>query len=98
MAPTLPYQQEQTDQASGSLGQHIPTAIPPIPSTSSTLPPPRQPSVFNGQIYHNLPANLAADLQALPPLPVRPQRRGCRPVASVLAPTAVSFSYLILSY
>ena len=98
MASTPPHQQEQTNSASSSSGQHIPSAVPPIPSTS-TLPP-RQPVTFNGQTYYNLPPNLAALLNAhssIPtPAPAPAQHRGHRPAASVIAPSSVSFSFPFL--
>jgi hypothetical protein len=60
MASTPPYQQEQANHASSSLEQHIPSAVPPIPSSSSTLPPLQQPTTFNGQTYRHLLPHLAA--------------------------------------
>jgi hypothetical protein len=52
-----------------------------------TAPP--QPVVFNGQTYHHLPSNLAAQLAALPPIPPMRVRHSAR------AP--VSFRYLSLN-
>jgi hypothetical protein len=67
MASTPPHQQEQANHASGSLGQHIPSALPPIPSTSILST--RQPVTFNGQTYYNLSPNLAALLNAHSSIP-----------------------------
>jgi hypothetical protein len=66
-------QQEQTDRVSDSLAeQHPPSTIPPIPSTSAILLPPRQSVTFNGNTYESLPDHLAAMLATLPPLPAPP--------------------------
>ena len=95
MPTTPPHQQEHTNYASGSPGQNTTSAVPPIPSTSSTLPPPGQPSTFNGQVFHHLPSNITALLAALPSIPA-PRRHGRRPAAPIIAPTPVSFNYLFL--
>ena len=80
-----PHEQEHTNDA--------------IPSTSSTLLPPRQPVTVNGRVYHNLPPELAAMAATLSSTsaPPPPQRRGRRPAASIIAPTPVSFNYPYLS-
>ncbi len=95
MPVSPPHQQEHTNYASGSSGQHTTPAVPPIPSTSSILPPPMQPITFNGTTYR-LPVDLAARLANAPPLYAPPQRRGRRPTPSIIAPTPVSFNNLCL--
>ena len=87
-----PCEQEHTNRASGSSGQHTTSAVPSNPSTSSIRLPPRQPITFNGRVYHNLPPELAAMAAALPSTSA-PRRRGHRPAASVIAPAPVSFNY-----
>ena len=89
MASTPPHQQEQANPASSSLGQRIPSAVPPV----------QQPTTFNGRTYHHLPPHLAAlvNNQSSLPAPATPQRRGRRPhtAASRAAPTPVSLSNLL---
>jgi len=100
MPATPPHQQEHTNHASGSLGHHIPSAVPPIPSTSSILPssqqPSQQPSIFEGQSYQFLPSNVTALMARTPSIPSPPRRHGCLPPAFVVAPTPVSFNYPLL--
>ena len=53
----------------------------PAPGNDPFLAPPAPapaPAVYNGQQYNNLPAALAQQLAAMPPMPVHvDQRRGC---------------------
>ena len=50
------------------------------------------PSTFNGQPFQHLPAHLAAQLAALPPLSVPPQHSHCSHATDV-APPIVSFIF-----
>jgi hypothetical protein len=76
-------QLERNSRTLGSPENCRTPAAPPVPSL--------RPPTLNGQEYHHLPANLAAQLAALPPLPVpiRSHRhRGAAPAAS-----SVSFKF-----
>jgi hypothetical protein len=69
------------------------------PSAASTSAPP-PPSVAQappGQLYTHLPANLAAQLAALPPLPPAP-RRGRPSSSSSLALPPVSLIFILILY
>ncbi|KAI9512687.1 hypothetical protein F5148DRAFT_1145881 [Russula earlei] len=82
--PTSPQQSQaaarQAERASRTLGSPEQRRTPASTSTA------RQPVHFQGQVYNHLPANLAAQLAALQPMPAPPQRRG-RP--SLLAPPPI---------
>jgi hypothetical protein len=96
MPASPPYQQEHTNHASGSSEQHATSAVPSVQSTSSILPPPRQPITFNGHTYEHLPAHLAAMLSTIPSISAPRQRRGRPPATTIVAPTPVCSNYLLL--
>jgi hypothetical protein len=64
------------------------------PARPSALPPPALPT-FHGQTYHHLPADLAAQLAALPPLPSRHlQWPTTHPQTNTMQPNPVSLNHL----
>ena len=70
---------------------HYPNGIAPPVNPNHVDPfggpaPPVAPPTYNGQIYHHLPANLAAQMAALPPMPAPAQRRRQRARAVPPAP------------
>ncbi|KAI9451281.1 hypothetical protein F5148DRAFT_1370620 [Russula earlei] len=81
------------------------TAAPPLQDTCGVLgspeghrTPARQPVEFQGQIYHHLPDQLAAQLAALPPMPAPTQHHAWTPLTSVLSPApAFTRSTLVAS-
>ncbi|KAI9437115.1 hypothetical protein F5148DRAFT_1294337 [Russula earlei] len=82
--PTSPQQSQaaacQAEHASCTLGSPEQRRTPASTSTA------RQPVHFQGQVYNHLPANLAAQLAALRPMPAPPQ---CRGQPSLLAPPPI---------
>jgi hypothetical protein len=58
---------------------NIPAPLPAVPNSSvDPFAAPRQPVVLNGQTYNNLPAELAAQVAAMAPMPAPRLRRGRR--------------------
>jgi hypothetical protein len=87
--PTSPQQYQaagrHAERASRTLGSPEQRRTPANTSTA------RRPITFQGQTYHHLPADLAAQLAALPPMPAPPlQHHGQTPATSLLAPPPVS--------
>jgi hypothetical protein len=58
------------------------------PEQRRTPAGPSTSAAATGPVYHHLPADLAAQLAALPPMPARPSRQSTRP--------SVSLNYLLL--
>jgi len=87
---------ERASRTLGSPEQRRTPAGPSEPSAAAAAPslPLREPVTFQGQTYSNLPADLAARLASLPPLPAAPQRH--RPsTVPFHAPTPVSLLLFI---
>jgi hypothetical protein len=73
--------QERSQRVMGSPEQRR------TPATPAPAPAPLPLPTYNRQTYHHLPPDLAAQLAALPPLPIRSRH-------SVAQPFSVSFKYL----
>ena len=88
MSPHLYQQasryQERNQRIMGSPEQHR------IPATSSNSTSTHQPSVYNGQVFHHLPAHLAAQLAALPPIPQPLRRSTLAPSPQILNPAQLA--------
>jgi hypothetical protein len=88
--PTSPqlsqHAARELERSSRALGSPQNRRFPATASSSAV------PSTFNGQPFQHLPANLAAQLAALPPLSVPPQRSR-HSNATAFAPTSVSCAF-----
>ena len=65
-----------------------------IPATFSNSTSTHHPSVFNGQAFHHLPAHLAAQLAALPPMPGPLWHPTLRPFTQMLNPAQLAATNL----
>ena len=78
------HYQEHNQRVMGSPEQHR------VPATSSYSTSTHQPSIFNGQVFCYLPAHLAAQLAALPPIPQNSRHSTLAPFVQNLNPAQLA--------
>lgn len=103
--PSTPPTSPQCDQAAGchaerlsrimgSSEQHrTPTAAPALSAAAAAPLPSREPVTFQGQTYHHLPPELAAQVVGISSVSTAPQEHRHSLAAPLLTPAPVSVSY-----
>jgi hypothetical protein len=108
--PSTPPTSPQRDQAAGRHAEHLSRIMgspeqrrtPAAPSSTLSAAaapslPSREPVTFQGQTYHHLPPELAAQIASTSSISTAPQQHRRSLAAPLLAPAPVSVSYLPLS-